>query len=83
MKRLIGINKTNPVLNNTWVLSFPEGVHPRDLKLKGVYHLGKNVMTKDITWNSFDSICYCSHNGTKLDAVGRVGKVTYFVTFSR
>ena len=83
MKRLQGLTKKNPVLNNTWVLSFPDGIHPKDFKLKGVFLFNKNVMTKHMTWNSFDSICMTNYNGSKIDAVGRVGKMNYFLVFKR
>lgn len=83
MKRLIGLNKSNPVLNNTWVLSFPDGIHPKDFKLTGVYYHGKNVITKEMNWNYFDSISCVNFNGSKIDAIGRFGKMNYFLTFKR
>ncbi len=83
MKRLQGLTKKNPVLNNTWLLKFPNGIHPKDFKLNGVYLLGKNVITKDMTWNLFDSICMTNFNGSKIDAIGRVGKVNYFLVFKK
>ena len=68
--------------NNTWLLNFPNGSHPKDFKLKGVYLLGKNVKTNSMNWNFFDSI-YCQNfNGSKIDAIGRVGKINYFLTFN-
>lgn len=69
------------IANNTWLLEFPEGTHPRDYKLTGVYLYGKNVKTKEMDWNFFDTI-YCENsNGRSIDALGRVGKITYFLNF--
>ena len=82
MERLQGAPKPQ-IKNNTWILNFPNGIHPKDFKLTGVYYYGKNVMTKEMDWNFFDTIYLKNFNGSKIDAIGRFGKINYFLTFRK
>lgn len=69
--------------NNTWVLNFPKGLHPKDYKLTGVFLLNKNVLIKGMTWESFDAISFMNSDGKTLDAIGRHKSVNYFLIFKK